>query len=498
MKRRQVFLNALTTLIQVTGNAAILFFLYRLLIRAIGIERLGIWSLVLATTSVVTLANQGFSTSIVKFVAKYAAREKSEDVCVLIETALISIGVALGLALIALYPAAKWILRLLLPPAAIGEAFTVLPFAVGSLWINVTGSILQAGLAGHELITECNYVELATSALYLAFAFWLVPQHGLLGLAYAQLTQSIAYFLATWYLLKRRAPTLSFIPSKWSRRLFREAASYGAQFQFITAAQALREPVTKALLTKFGGLTMTGLYDLAARLVVTARELIVQANQVLIPTVSSLQERDPDSLPIIYRESYRLIFFLAIPAFAFLVVVSPIVSIIWIGRYEPMFILFVALLAAGWLVNVLSNPAYVMDLGTGVLRSVTMGCAATAVLNAGLGFAAGRFQGGDAVVAASVFSLSVGYAIVLASYHLTNRIPFAQLIPPESTGILLSSLFGIAIFLPLLQGSRAHSLLSTRTVATALGALFTIILVPMWIHPMRKRVVKWVLSRVPA
>ena len=42
MKRRQVFLNAVTTLAQVIGNAGILFFLYRFLIREIGIERLGI------------------------------------------------------------------------------------------------------------------------------------------------------------------------------------------------------------------------------------------------------------------------------------------------------------------------------------------------------------------------------------------------------------------------------------------------------------------------
>lgn len=498
MKRHQVLANALTTLLQVIGNAAILFFLYRFLFRSIGIERLGIWSLVLAATSVVTLANQGFSTSIVKFVAKYAARENPQDVSVLVETALSTIGVALGLALLVLYPAAQWILRILLPPATLSEAYVILPFAVAALWINVTGSVLQAGLAGHQLITECNYVDLAASALYLALAFWLVPTRGLLGLAWAQLAQSVAFFLSTWLLLKRRLPNLTFIPLDWSPRLFREFLAYGMQFQFITAAQALREPLTKALLTKFGGLAMTGLYDAAARYVVTVRELLVQTNQVLVPTVSGLQERDPESIPIIYRESYRLIFFLAIPAFAFLVVMSPIVSTIWIGRYERVFVLFVALLAAGWLVNVLSNPAYVVDLGTGALRAVSIGCAVTAVLNAALGFAAGKFFGGAAVVAASVFSLMMGYTIVLVSYHVANRVPFAQLLPPGSSAILLSSLFGAALFFPLLRGSEAHSLLSLRTTAAGLGALVTIILVPMWTHPMRKSLIKWVVSRMPA
>jgi O-antigen/teichoic acid export membrane protein len=498
MRRRQVFLNALTTLLQVIGNAAILFFLYRFLIRAIGIEKLGIWSLVLATTSVVTLANQGFATSVVKFVAKYAAREKPDDVCALVETALISIGAALGAALLLLYPAAKWMLRWLLPHATVPAAYAILPFAVAALWINVTGSILQAGLAGHELITESNYVELATSALYLALAFWLVPHRGLLGLAYAQLAQSVAYFVATWFLLKRRVSRLSFIPLRWNRRLFREAASYGAQFQFITAAQALREPVTKALLTKFGGLAMTGLYDLAARYVVTCRELLVQSNQVLVPTVSSLQERSPESIPVIYRESYRLIFFLAVPAFAFLTLVSPIVSRIWIGHYESVFVLFAALLAMGWLVNVLANPAYVMDLGTGALHGISIGCAVTAMLNAALGFVVGKLFGGPAVVAASVFALIAGYAIVLASYHVANRVSFAQLLPRESTGILLTSVFGAAIFFPLVRVSQAHSVAFSRTNTGILVVLITTILVPMWIHPMRKRVVNWVFSRVPA
>lgn len=498
MKNRQILLNALTTLLQVIGNAAILFFLYRFLIRAIGIERLGIWSLVLATTSVVTLANQGFSTSIVKFVAKYAARKSPDEICSLVETALISIGVPLSFAIVALYPGAKWVLHALLPPAAVPEAFAILPFALATLWINVAASILQAGLVGHELITECNYVDFATSALYLGLAVWLVPRDGLVGLAYAQLAQSALYSLSTWLLLKRCLPGLSLIPVRWNRRLFREAFSYGVHFQFITAAQALREPVTKALLTKFGGLAMTGFYDLASRLVVTLREMLVQSSQVLIPTVSSLQESDPQSIPTIYRESYRLIFFLAVPSFACLFALSPLISLIWIGRYEPVFILFVALLTAGWLINVLSNPSYVVDLGTGALRSVSIGCAVTALLNAVLGFASGKFVGGTAIVATSAFSLILGYVIVTISYHVANRVRMSLLLPPGSTVILLSSLFGAAIFFPLLRGLSVHSLLSLRTVVLTLGAFTAILFVPMWIHPMRRRLMNWVFAKVPA
>jgi hypothetical protein len=272
----------------------------------------------------------------------------------------------------------------------------------------------------------------------------------------------------------------------------------GLNFQLITISQAVREPVTKTLLTKFGGLAMTGYYDLASRWVVNFRELIVQGNQVLVPTISNLQERDPNSVPKIYRDSYRLIFFLAIPTFAFLVVVSPLISRIWIGAYEPIFVRFVALLAVGWLVNVLSNSAYVVDLGTGALGWVSFGCVSTAILNLGGGLILGEHFGGTAVVAASMASLIFGYIIVVVSHHIENGVPFRLLLPKESAGIALSALAGALIFLPFFCSSPPPSLYSPRVSTGLLAALLTIIIIPMWLHPLRRRLLHWVFSNLTA
>lgn len=494
MKRKQILLNALTTFLQVIGSATTLFLLYRFVIRTIGVERLGIWSLVLATTSVITLANQGFSTGVVKFVAKYAARGQLAEVSTLIQTAMLSLGAALALLIAALYPALHWILRLVLPSAALTEAAAILPFAVGSLWLNILGSVLQAGLSGFELISRRNYVVLGGSAFYLVTCLALVPRHGLLGLAYAQAMQSLVCYLAAWFLLRRRLSLLPFFPRRWSRPRFREMLAYGLHFQFITASQALREPVTKALLARFGGLAFTGFYDIALRWVITFRELLVQSNQILVPTVSSLQETEPALIPAVYRDSYRLMFFLAVPTFAFVGIAGPIVSRIWLGRAEPIFIQFVAIIAAGWLVNALGNPAYVMDLGTGALRWVSMGCLVTAVLNFALGFAAGKFLGGAAVVPASMFSLVIGYAIVIASYHLTHAVPFADLLPHESRRLLVVSVLGAAAFAPIFLTTESSGLVPSRLILMLAVTTAALVVEAMWTHPLRKRLQNWVLS----
>ncbi len=498
MKNKQIFWNALTTIAQVIGSAGILFLLYRFLVRSIGVERLGIWSLVLATTSMVTLANQGFSTSIVKFVAKYTAQAKRETIAVLIETAVLTIAAPLTILCLLLYPLAHWGLRVVLPAERVAEATSLLPYALLSLWFNILGSVLLAGLAGQQLITIRNYLVFAGSAIYLSLAFLWVPRYGLLGLAFAQIANTLTCFLVTWFLLRRTIPQLPVIPYHWDRKLFREMCGYGAHFQFVTFTQALREPVTKTLLAKFGGLAMTGFYDMASRWVFTFRELIVQANLVLVPTISSLKEIDAEAIPRIYRESYRLIFFLSVPTFSALVVFSPMVSRFWLGRYEAVFVQFVALLALGWLVNILSNPAYVVDLGTGSLRWVSIGCAVTGILNLALGYLAGRVWGGVAVVVFTVIALISGYAIVLIAYHIENRVSFRHLLPDDSSGILLASALGVMIFLPYFCSEHSGTNAAGGVTGFMMMAIIVIMILPMWRHPMRKRLVGWISSHLPA
>jgi O-antigen/teichoic acid export membrane protein len=498
MKNKQIFWNALTTIAQVIGSAVILFVLYRFLVRSIGVERLGIWSLVLATTSMVTLANQGFSTSIVKFVAKYVAQGDGRTVAVLIETAVLAIAVPLTGLCLALYPLARWGLRMVLPAGRVAEAASLLPYAFLSLWFSILGSILLAGLAGQQLITIRNYLVLGGSAIYLLLAFLWVPRFGLLGLAFAQIANTLACFLATWVLLRWTIPELSWIPHRWDRNLFREMWGYGAHFQFVTFSQAVREPVTKTLLAKFGGLAMTGFYDMASRWVFTFRELIVQANLVLVPTISSLKEIDTEAIPRIYRESYRLVFFLSVPTFSALVVFSPLVSRVWLGRYEPVFVRFVALLALGWLVNILSNPAYVVDLGTGALRWVSIGCAVTGILNPALGYLAGKSLGGIAVVAVSVFSLAVGYAIVLVAYHIENRVSFRHLLPSDSANILGASVLAVVVFLPYFCSGHAGTNGFRSVTGFMVMLTLMVMALPMWRHPMRKRLAGWIASHMPA
>jgi O-antigen/teichoic acid export membrane protein len=90
----KLFKNSFSAISQVVVVGVVYFLLYAYLLHTIGIELLGVWSLIIATTSMALIANFGISTSIVKFVSTYASREDYDGLRKLIFTSSLFIVVA--------------------------------------------------------------------------------------------------------------------------------------------------------------------------------------------------------------------------------------------------------------------------------------------------------------------------------------------------------------------------------------------------------------------
>jgi len=491
MVKRRVLLNAIAAVGQVLVTAVILFILYRFLFRTIGIQQLGVWSVVLATTSVAQIANFGLSASVVKFVAKYLARGEERTVADVIQTSVLSIGLFIGVVLAIAYPVACLLLRQVLPSTALNEAFLLLPYALLSLWMTVVAGVFQAGLDGFQRIDLRSGLLTAAAIVNLLLCFALVPAHGLMGVAYARVIQTTLLLTASWLILKRRLPLLPAVPCHWNRSIFREMLGYGLNFQVISISQMLYDPVTKSLLAKFGGLEMTGFYEMASRMVLQLRALLVSANQVLVPAIADLQERNPDRIKRVYKDSYRLLFYIALPIFSAVIAFIPVISEMWIGEYKATFVLFAIMLVVGWFANTLSAPVYFSNLGSGEIRWNTIGHVVIAISNLVLGWLLGRVYGGVAVVLAWVLSLMIGSLMISIAYHYKHGISIADLIPTESSRIALASLLGVG--LSLLLYFQLNNSVTLFPMVIMMLLIFTGVLIwPVLQHPMRKRSMAWI------
>jgi len=274
------------SIIQIIIIGSTLFILYKFLLTTIGVEQLGIWSLVLAATSVTKIADFGLSASVVKFVAKYIARKETENVSNIIQTAAFSVAVFVGVLLIIGYPIVKGILRGVLPYESFPIALSVLPYAFLALWSMVVTSVFQSGLDGCQRIDLRSFLLMGGAIIHLVLCFVLAPTYGLIGVAYARVIQNIIILLSSWFLLRRCLPLLPILPYKWNINLFNEIVGYGINFQIISVSAMFYDPITKALLSKYGGPSLVGYYEMASRMILQLRALIVSANQVLVPVIA--------------------------------------------------------------------------------------------------------------------------------------------------------------------------------------------------------------------
>jgi O-antigen/teichoic acid export membrane protein len=491
MKQRQILINAIMSVVQVVLVGISLFVLYRFLLHTIGIEKMGVWSVVLSTATVANVANLGISAGVVRFVAKYLARGEEETVLLLVQTSTISIALFVGLGLAIAYPLVRWLISFVIPSANRGDAYSILPFGLLALWITVIAGVFQAGLDGYQRIDHRCILLISGALGFLVICFLVVPSHGLLGLAYAQVANSSLLLFLSWLMLRHHLAGLPFLPKKWNRKLFREILAYSLKYQTISVLSLFYDPITKSLISRFGGLPMAGYYDMASRMVLQVRALIVSANQALVPVVVDLQENSHLRIRQLYMDSYRLLLYISVPIYFMIMALSPIISELWIGRYVNQFVLFSIMLGSAWMINSLAAPAYFVYVGTGELRWNVIAHVTMCIVNIGLGLLLGVLYGGIGVVSAWAVALVGGSCIIVASYHGKNKISLSKLFPKESAGILAGSLVGL--FLTILVHAYEHGQFTQSVNFTIIAAAYLAILsIPVWRHPMRARIAQWV------
>ena len=246
----------------------------------------------------------------------------------------------------------------------------------------------------------------------------------------------------------------------------------------------LFDPMTKALLSRYGDLASVGYYEMASRMIIQLRSLLTAPNQILVPVIAGLQETDSDRILNVYKVSCRLQIFLSLPLYAGILSVIPVVSVLWIGTYEWTFVLYSLLLTLGWFINGLINPAYFSNLGIGNLKWNTLAHVVIGVLNAILGVVLGIKYGGTGVVIAWVISLAIGSSVVIFVFHHDHRIPLREMFPAENIWLIIACAVGVSV--AWLAYGYLHTVLASVWTALACSSAFVAaIAIPGWRHPMR-------------
>ncbi|MEO0557745.1 MAG: oligosaccharide flippase family protein [Bacteroidota bacterium] len=483
MKHGQASRNALAGAVQTILSAGLMFVFYRVILDTVGADGLGVWSVVLATTNAARVSELGLSGSAVKYTAGRLARGDHDAASRVIETTVLTVGALIAVAAGVAYVGIGAVLPAIIPSDGLKDAIALLPYACVSFWLTSIAGALQSGLDGCGRIDLRNAIVFGGQLLYVALGIWLVQERGIIGLALAQIAQGIALVVAVWIGIRIALPAAPIVPRRWDRGLFREMLRYGLSFQALSLLRMLFEPTTKVLMSRFGGLSAAGFYEMATLLVTKLRALVVAAQQALTPEIAFIQERQPERVNAAYARVNGISGYVTVPLFAGVIASAPFVSHLWVGHYEPMLVLFVVLLAAGWLVNTLTGPAFFLLLGTGEMRGVVVSHVTIALVNAGLGAALGWAFGAIGVALGWVVALGAG-AVHLLWILQKDRGVTQHLPDPKGITVglpLVIAAFGLGAAL-----IRPESLVASMGVVGVVGVALAL---TMWASPYRMQVI---------
>lgn len=370
--RFQLRKNVIHAVIAFGLNIALVFTSYRLVILQGGVESLGLWSTLMAWIYLIRLGDVGMGSATTRFVATCDIASHSEKIRTYIDTGLVAnafLFFCLSLGGYALMSAQiDFLLATNTKNKVIVEALAILPaMFIGFFLMNISGLVLGS-LQGLHLGFFASRISVLGTVLQLITVVVLVPNIGLLGMAWALVVQHACMAILGWVLIWRNFSRGSLFPRYITRSALREMFSYSIKVQAVNLINGVFEPFSKILISRFGGLETQGLYELAYKTISLPRNAIISGSTATMPAMTNLFINDREGLRALYTKIFRLVMVTVALVLLLALAASPLVSYIWMGRIDSNYCLFVAYLAIGFIGNVYGAPAYNFGLASGEIK----------------------------------------------------------------------------------------------------------------------------------
>lgn len=435
----KISINAFSSLFQVIIVGVSYFFLYKYLLKELGANALGLWSLIIASSSMANMGNLGVGGSIVKFVASSDATKNFKKIASVIHTGLLIVLVTIGLLAIALNFVLPGILSTVISPELFPIALKLIPLTLVSLVLNACANVFIATLEGLQFIFLKNVLTSALTLGYMILVFVLTPRLGLIGVAYAQIIQASLLLILNLIVVLYKVPGFSLARIIVTKDVFNELFGYGMKYQLISICALLFDPVTKYFLTNYAGLSTTGYYEMANKLLTQLIALIVNAFKVLVPVIANKSESQPSDIKKIFINGFPVLFTLTACLITYIISFDSYISVLWIGKWVSTFSSILIIISCGWFFNTIGILIFYINLGTGALKWNVYSQLGLFLSNALLCFLVGKLFGGIYTILGTAFSLLIGAVIIFYSFFRTYHLSVRDVFGKNSLLLVISS-----------------------------------------------------------
>jgi O-antigen/teichoic acid export membrane protein len=290
-RARDILLNTLTSYLRDGIEIVSFIALIPFIIRTLGTESFGLWSLVWSFVSLFSLIDMGIGSSVVKYVGEARGQGDLERQKKIVAT-IFWIYTALGAVLMLCVGAsALFFNELFSIPEAQREAARMVLIILGARSaLSIPLDLFRGILIGYQRYRVPNvYRTLGTIAYLILVLLFLPLAPTLWTLALLNMATGVIPRLLMVVYTRMHIPGVSLHIRHFDRSAVREVFSFSVYILIVQVAGLIYTRVDALIIQAYLSLEMVALYSIAMRLADTAERFCTQLNRVLTPVVAELQ-----------------------------------------------------------------------------------------------------------------------------------------------------------------------------------------------------------------
>jgi O-antigen/teichoic acid export membrane protein len=320
-------------------NVIVGFSLWPFVLHHLGDAAAGIWVLIFSITGYYGLFDLGIRSSIIRYVSKHTATGDREKLTQFVNTALFSYTciAAVGMALTFLLSSSAGSLFKKIPPELHSQTSLLLLMVGASVSLGFPLGVFGGMLEGLQRFYILNWTSIgATLARAVLIVYFLNRGYGLLTVALITVGLPMVTSILRGIVVFRLCPVPLGLKHV-NRASFRQMANYGGTTFLVMIASQLRFRTDELVLGTMLSTVAVTWFNIGARIVDSAAQLIGSMAQVFVPMSSQSEATgNLDRVRKIYLAGNRACAFVILPITAILIILGKHIIRVWVGaRYVP-------------------------------------------------------------------------------------------------------------------------------------------------------------------